>query len=319
MEQRRRMWRPVVLAIVAVLGALCWTSATARAGQFGSSGSRDRIVGLARELEDHATSVARDTFDHFRSLNRTMTSEEQAVLFKSEEFAASCRLFARLAGTQPDAYRAESVRENLRNSFSYLAAAFTELDRGMRRANASPYGLSNARSALSLIDREFSRWGSSGWQTPETGDPGWRGSDPPDNLASLNGKYVQGRDSAVYLIERDGLGTYMRRPFKNLESLFRYNYDRNRGNDPWKYKVDLAENTLRRIPLGATIALSFEGQMIIEAGSTPNRAVYRIEGGKKRALTRPELVARYGGWGRVFQVPPEVIASYADGQVIDRQ
>jgi hypothetical protein len=64
---------------------------------------------------------------------------------------------------------------------------------------------------------------------------------------------------------------------------------------------------------GDMIDLDFEGRLIIEQGARPNRPVYLIEGGKKRGITSPQVLQRFGGWGRVYEVPLEVIGSYPDG------
>jgi hypothetical protein len=206
----------------------------------------------------------------------------------------------RLTGEQTDYYRAENVRTNLYNAFTYLARAFSGLEQEMRRGNVMPYAMSNARRTLSLMEREFSRWSV------------------PDNLAYLDGKYVQARDATVYLIEKVDVGSYARRPFSSLESLFRFNYDRNRGTDPWKFRVQVPDELLQKMRVGAPIELTFEGQMVMLAGGGRNRAVYRIEDGRKRVIARPDLLNRYGGWARVFEVPREVIDRYPDGTPIDR-
>jgi hypothetical protein len=195
-----------------------------------------------------------------------------------------------LAGGQSEFYRADNVRTNLYNAFTYLARAYAELEQEMRRGNVMPYGMSDCRQILNRMEREFAGWAA------------------PDNLAYLDGKYVRAADATVYLIERQQMGSYLRRPFATLESLFRFNYDRNRGNYPWKYLVEVSGET--------PIALTFDSQMIIEAGTRPNRPVYRIENGRKRVLTRPDLVNRFGGWSRVFEVPREVIDQYPQGEPI---
>ncbi len=64
------------------------------------------------------------------------------------------------------------------------------------------------------------------------------------------------------------------------------------------------------------IDLNFEGSLIIEQSNRPNRAVYLIQNGKKRGLTSPSVLHRFGGWGKVFEVPKEVIEKYPDGDLI---
>ncbi|MGE5359388.1 MAG: hypothetical protein ACM3NQ_10245, partial [Bacteroidales bacterium] len=295
----RRSVRLALVTIVLVCAGVGFTESGAKAADGASpqagGGQRGRIAAIARDLEQQASAIARDSFDHFRGWNGTISDQEQAILFTSEAFAASCRLFLRLTGEQADYYRAENVRTNLYNAFTYLARAFSGLEQEMRRGNVMPYAMSDARRTLSLMEREFSRWAV------------------PDNLAYLDGKYVQARDATVYLIEKVDVGSYARRPFSSLESLFRFNYDRNRGSDPWKFRVQVPDELLQKMRVGAPIELTFEGQMVMLAGGGRNRGVYRIEDGRKRVIARPDLLNRYGGWARVFEVPREVIDRYPDG------
>ncbi len=259
---------------------------------------RGLIFDLGVELERLAASLAQESFDHFKGWNGAISDQEQAILFKSEAFAASCRLFLKLAETRSGYYRDDFLRTNIYNAFTYLAGAFSELDGEMRRGGVMPYALSDCRKILSRMEREFTQWPAA------------------DNLAYLDQRYVKARDATVYLIERRGIGSYVRLPFKNLESLWRYNYDRNRGKDPWKYLVEVSSNTLDKMRRGAMIDLTFEGRMIIEQSTRRDRPVYLIEAGKKRGLTRPDLVNRYGGWNKVYEVPREVIDSYPEGEPI---
>jgi len=259
---------------------------------------RQAISVMGLELERQAAVLAQESFDHFRGWNNTISDEEQAVLFNSEAFLASCRLFSRLTGEQSDYYSAGFLRTNLYNAFLYLARSFRDLEGAMKRAGVLPYALADCRRLLNRMEGEFARWPS------------------PDNLAYLDQKYVKARDSTVYLIERRGTGFFVRRAFKNLESLFRYNYDRNRGKDPWAHLVEVAEETLEKMEEEGTIDLTFEGHLIIEQSRRPNRSVYLIEDGKKRGVTSPRVLERLGGWSRVFEVPAEVIAGYPDGEPI---
>jgi len=57
---------------------------------------RQVIYNLALELESQASYIAESSFGHFKGRNNTISDAEQAVLFKSEEFLASTRLFLRL-------------------------------------------------------------------------------------------------------------------------------------------------------------------------------------------------------------------------------
>ena len=265
-----------------------------------AGGQRGRIYDIGVELERQATVLAQEGFDHFRGWNGTISDQEQGILFRSEAFAASCRLFLKLTESQSDFFRTDYLRTNLFSSFTYLASSFNELEREMKRGNVMPYALSDCRRILTRLEREFSSW-------PDA-----------DNLAYLDQKYVKASDATVYLIEKKSMGTYVNRPFKSLESVFRYNYDRNRGKNPWDHLVETSEETLDKMRTGAMIDLTFEGKMIIEQSNRKNRGVYLIENGKKRPLANPDVVARRGGWGKVLEVPREVIESYEDGDPIDR-
>jgi hypothetical protein len=265
-----------------------------------SGDQRSQVYDLGVELERQATALAQESFEHFRGWNGAISDQEQAILFKSEAFAASCRLFLKLAETRSDFFRTDYLRTNLFTSFTYLANAFSELEAEMKRGSVMPYALNDCRQILSRMEREFSSW-------PDA-----------DNLAYLDRRYVKSRDASVYLIERRGLGNYVRRPFRNLESLFRYNYDLNRGKDPWKYLVEVLEETLGKMPKGNPVTLTFEGRLVIEQSTRKNRGVYLIQNGRKRPLTRPEIIDRFGGWSKVFEVPAEVIAAYEDGEPIDK-
>jgi hypothetical protein len=298
----------LTIAVVVVTAAASFAlddgcPAQSTAGQYGHFAGGDphgRIYDLAVTLAEQAAGIAQESFSHFKGWNGAISDQEQGILFKSESFVASCRLFLKFAEGQSDFYRNDYLRTSLYNAFTYLTAAFSELEQEMRRGNVMPNTLSDCRNILGRMEREFSGWPAA------------------DNLAYLNGKYVKSADASVYLIQRQGMGQFTRRAFKNLESLFRYNYNENRGKNPWDYLVEVSEATLRKMPNEAMISLTFEGQMIIEQGTQPNRPVYKIENGRKRGLTRPEIVNRLGGWGRVFEVPREVVLSYEEGAPIDR-
>ena len=64
------------------------------------------------------------------------------------------------------------------------------------------------------------------------------------------------------------------------------------------------------------IDLDFEGWLIMEQSTRPNRPVYLIEGGKKRGITSPQVLQRFGGWGKVYEVPLEVIQGHPDGDPV---
>ena len=187
------------------------------------------------------------------------------------------------------------MRTNLYNAFIYLTRSFNELEEEIRRAGVLPYALSDCRRILDRMDYEFSKW-------PR-----------PDNLAYLHQRYVKARDATVYMIERKGPGIYIRHPFKNLESIYRYNYDLKRGKNPWKYLVEVSYDTLDKMEEGSLIDLNFEGYLIIEQGTRPNRPVYLIQNSKKRGITSPRLLARYGGYSPFFTV----LDKMEEGSLID--
>jgi hypothetical protein len=251
------------------------------------------------ELEREAESLALASFERYRGRDDTISDEEQAVLFKSEAFLASCRLFLRLNEERSDYFGSGYLRTNLYNAFLNVSRSFGDLEESMRAGRGGSRGASDCRRLLAAMDAEFSRWPS------------------PDNLAYLHERYVKAGRDTVYLIERVGPGRFVRRAFRDMESLYRYNYDRNRGKDPWAYLVQVAPATLNKMPEGDMIDLTFDGQLIIEQGNRPNRGVYRIENGRKRGLTSPQVLQRFGGWSRVLEVPAEVIQKYAEGEPIN--
>jgi hypothetical protein len=260
---------------------------------------RQPIYTLAVELERQASNIAQSSFAHFKGRNNVISDTEQAVLFKSEAFLASVRLFLRLTDEKSDFYSVGFLRTNLYNAFLYLLSSFQGLEETMGGAGVRPYELSDCRTILNNMEAQFSRWPAA------------------DNLAYLDGRYVKAAREAVYLIEKVGPGQYVRRAFKNLESLYRYNYDLNRGKDPWQYLVEVSWATLNKMEQGAMINLTFEGRLIIEMSNRPNRGVYLIENGKKRGLTSPRVLDRFGGWGKVLEVPAEIILGYPDGDPIN--
>ena len=260
---------------------------------------RQVIYNLALELEGQASYIAESSFGHFKGRNNTISDAEQAVLFKSEEFLASARLFLRLTEERSEYYSAGFLRTNLYNAFLYLTNSFQGLEESMRNAGVMPYALSDCRTLLNNMDGEFSRWPAA------------------DNLAYLHTRYVKASNDTVYMIERVGPGQFVRHAFKDLESVYRYNYDLKRGKDPWKYLSEVSSDTLDKMEEGEMIELTFEGRLIIEMSNRPNRGVYLIEDGKKRGLTSPRVLERFCGWARVLEVPAEVIRNYPDGEPIN--
>jgi hypothetical protein len=271
-----------------------WAMAASLAA-FVFADERGNVYNLGLELEKRAVELSESNLEHFKGRNGEVSDEEQAVLFKSESFLASCRLFLRLTEERSDYFRSGYLRTNLYNAFTYLARSFRDLEDEMKKVGILPYALSDCRKLINGMDNEFAKWPSA------------------DNLSYLHQKYVKARDATVYMIERRSAGVYVRHAFKDLGSIFRYNYELNRGKDPWKFLVEVPADTLEKIEPGNMIDLDFEGWLIMEQGTRPNRPVYLIEGGKKRGITSPQVLQRFGGWGRVYEVPVEVIRSYLDG------
>lgn len=260
---------------------------------------RSAVLGLAVELERRATALAEDTFQNFKGRGGLISEREQAILFKAESFAASCRLFIRLTEERTGYFSTQYLRTNLFQAFVYLSRSFYELEKEMRVAGVMPYALADCRRLLDRIDREFSSWPAE------------------DNLAYLHQKYVKATNQTVYMIERRGPGFYVRHAFKNLESLFRYNYNLKRDKDPWKYLAVVSEDILLSLPEGEMIDLNFEGCLVMELGSGPNRPVYLIEKGKKRPLSSPQVLQRLGGWSKVMEIPAEILQSYPEGEPVN--
>jgi hypothetical protein len=268
------------------------------AGTAGVPGGRGSAARLSGELADRAEALSRASYEHFKGWNGRISDEEQVLLFKSEEFSAAARLFARLADENADFYRPETLRTNLYNAYLYVAALFRQWAAVLGAGRSETPGLDDCRRLVDRLDREFRSW-------PEEG-----------SLAALDGKYVKGRDATVYFIERESAGRYVRRPFKSLESLFRFNYDQKRGKNPWDHFAEISEQTLAKMRRGRMIDLNFEGRMVTEPNARKGSPVFLIEGGTKRGLARLELVSRYGGWGKVYEVPRDILDGYADGEPI---
>lgn len=261
--------------------------------------ARNNIQEQAEELVRLAENLAQDSYDHFKGWKGEISDQEQAVLFKSESFAASCRLFLKLSGNDGGYFHGEYVRTNLYNAYLFLTRSFRELEQEMRRGGVSPYVLGDCRRLLERMDRNFAQMPSA------------------ENLAYLHNKYVKTASNDVYLIERRGSGDYVLHAFRNLESLFRYNYEQKRGKDPWKYVEKVPPSTLAKMEQGEKIDLSFEGCLVADPDPRPNRPVYLIRGGRKCGVASPAVIDRYGGWSKVYEVPYEVINSYPEGPAVN--
>lgn len=255
--------------------------------------SRQDIRELGDRLARQAATLSQSSFDRFKGWKGEISDSEQAVLFKSEAFAASCRLFLRLSEENGGFSGSDNLHTNLFNAYMFLVRSFRELEKDFQSS-----ALNDCRETLNELERAFSRWPAQ------------------DNLAYLHQKFVQANDRTVYLIERTGIGEYVRRPFSSLESLYRFNYLLNHSKDPWKYRVEIERQTLEEMPAGAPIALTFNGCLVMDMNEYPNRPVFLIENGKKRPLSSPAALTRFGGWKAVFEVPASVIESYSPGEPV---
>lgn len=267
----------------------------------------DRLVRYAEELESRADDLAAEISERFDDRYRAWTNAEVEALYGSEKFLAACRVFLRLAD---EGAGISSRRAGLGDAFALLAREYDDFSSVARRAGIHTYDISEIDDLVRRMDREVDGNRSSSIDDRD------RGTRERNESDAWIGKYAKGPGAAVYLIERQGL-RIVRRPFKNLESLFKYNYDLDRGENPWDHVADIPADELGRMKDGEPIERTFEGQMIIEpAGSRSTRSVYLIQGGKKRGLTDSALVNRFGGWKKVLEVPKEVIDSYPEGDPV---
>ncbi|MCX6555654.1 MAG: hypothetical protein NTZ12_11690 [Candidatus Aminicenantes bacterium] len=255
--------------------------------------SRQDIQDLADKLVQQATYLSQSSFDNFKGWKDEISDSEQAALFKSEAFAASCRLFLRLSAESTGFSGSDNLRTNLYNAYAFLVRSFRELEQDFQSS-----ALNDCRETLDDLERAFKSWPAQ------------------DNLAYLHQKFVQANDRTVYLIERIRAGEYVRRPIASLESLYRFNYLLNRSKDPWKNGVQVDRSTLEKMPSRAPIAVTFNGCLLMDMNERPNRPVFLIENGKKRPLNSPVTLNRFGGWKAVFEVPASVIESYPTGEPV---
>jgi hypothetical protein len=145
-------------------------------------GDRRSFVGqLTIDLLRQAEYLSQSSYEYFMGWNGAISNQEQAVLFKSEEFTASCRLFNKLVQDQSNYFQRANLRTNLYNASRYVAASFRQLEEQMRlgglqgdfnrmrrdgrpfeqrgaRNARSPLGLAECRRLLDRIEAEFSAW-----------------------------------------------------------------------------------------------------------------------------------------------------------------
>ncbi len=301
-----------IVAAAAVLSAACLASFPSARGYDYEPVQRwdepGRLVDLARNLAERAAEIAESMEDQIDNRYGSWSDNKIEALFASENFAAAGRAFHRLAEKAGYGSR-YSERSGLVRAYRYLIRAYDDLE-SAARGGVRIYALSDCASILRRIERELNGGGNRTFE----GENRVERDQLQEN--DWDGNYVKGRDATVYLIERRGAGEFVRRPFKNLESLFKYNYDQDRGDNPWGHVAEVPVETLNRMRTGDSIDRSFEGLMVVEPGTLPNRPVFLIQGGKKRGLTKADLVLRYGGWKKVFEIPKEIIAAYPDGEPI---
>jgi len=193
------MRRSIVFAVALILGLVFSVQSGARQPMPGSNpqyrtndprfqrpdtmrGDRRTFVGqLSVDLVRQAEYLAQTSYEYFMGWNGLITDKEQAVLFKTEEFAAACRLFSKLVQDRTDYFRRDSVRTNLFNASHYVAAAFRWIEEEMRTGgmqtnyyrmrrdgrpfnrpqdnpNIGPFGLAECRRLLDRIEQEFASW-----------------------------------------------------------------------------------------------------------------------------------------------------------------
>lgn len=281
-----------IINVILILSLFFSLASTANA-------DRDRnIYEIAKELAQLSIHMAQASYDYYKGYSGEISDQEQAILFKAESFAATCRLFLRLTEERFNYFKTGYLRTNLYNAYVNLTRAYNDLEKESETVRRIPYSLDDCRRLLERMEYEFSLWPSA------------------DNLAYLHQKYIKTLDNTVYLIERKGPGEYVRHPFKNLESLFRFNYDQGRGKDPWQHLVEVSTETLGKMEEEEMVELTFEGNLVIDMGNRPNRPVYLIKDGKKCGLTSPSVLQRFGGWIKVYEVPAEVINAYPVGEDI---
>jgi hypothetical protein len=148
-------------------------------------GDRRTFIGqLSVELVRQAEYLSQSSYEYFMGWNGSINDIEQAVLFKSEEFAASCRLFNKFVLDRTDYFRRESLRTNLYNASRYVALQFHQLEIQMSQGGfqgdfnrirrdgrsferrlpqpqpraAGPWGLAECRRIIDRIELEFSSW-----------------------------------------------------------------------------------------------------------------------------------------------------------------
>jgi hypothetical protein len=144
-------------------------------------GDRRSFVGpLSLELVRQAEYLSQSSYEYFMGWNGTITNPEQAMLFKSEEFTAACRLFSKLVQDQTGYFGRDSIRTNstapsatspshsVSSRNRCASAAYATISPG---SGATAGGLSSARTAA--------RRGASDWPNAAASSTGLRSSSRP--------------------------------------------------------------------------------------------------------------------------------------------
>jgi hypothetical protein len=103
----------LALILIVVAGIAAAPSDGGQYARFAGGDSHGRIYDLAVTLAEQAAGIAQESFGHFKGWNGAIGDQEQAILFKSKSFVASCRLFLKFAEGQSDFYRSDNLRTNL--------------------------------------------------------------------------------------------------------------------------------------------------------------------------------------------------------------
>ncbi len=171
---RIRVIVALVVSIVLLNGLLCAQTANPRIRRvlprdrvLDRDAYRNHVSQLSAELVRQAEYLSLTSYDYFMGWNGEINRNEQLVLFKSEEFTASCRLFNKLVSDQSNYFRSESLRNNLFNALRYLTEAFHELEKQMLRLGFRD-GFSNRRRDGRAYDKRSRPGPSSGqWSLRE--------------------------------------------------------------------------------------------------------------------------------------------------------
>lgn len=291
---------------------------------------RSRISQEANQLVMASEKLAFDSYNFLKGYNNAINADEQAVLFKTESFAASSRLFAKLAADS-NWYTEGYLRTNMFTAFTYLTQSFQEL-RNTVESTQNKYQWSNRWQdnrplpsyALGEVGMRIN--------SIEYLYKGWPSSENPIYLSNAN-KYVQNphpnEGAPVYMIRRLGEGVYEKVPFSSLEALFVYHQKfLKRGTKawPWDNNVTTSWETLKSLATSnETLTFAFQsGDAIVVGGGapkgkweSPNSGVKLVTGpGQATGFGSPEELAAHfklpvsKAWDKVYRVPQEVFDRY---------